>query len=293
MTFSASTNGELVKLASRGSGAAFSVLVYRHGPQLLTNARQTSDPVGATTRTFVRAMRSLDNAPVNEVGDWLYELSGLPRAAADGEQPTESRVSRELDEIWRELAQRWPSGQRPRHIPSWAIWLATTIVLVTIAVGVPWAVLGRTNVDEPVEEELRASTLVEEEVDSGQQPAVEEPSEPLPSFEFPTAPEDSSPSNPPSSGTDESESANADEALDAEEEEEADDTDGLSPDDTDSDRTEDDPVDPDDTNDPDPDPDPTAEDPESVQPDSDEEADDPQDDEPDADEPGSQESASY
>lgn len=95
----------------------------------------------------------------------------------------------ELDEVWAELALRWPTGRAPRHLPSWVIWLITTVILVALAILLPWAVLGVSGEDEVIEE-LRASPVLDDL--TFQEEVAEEggEEEELPTFEFPDPPED-------------------------------------------------------------------------------------------------------
>ncbi len=213
MTYSERSDAHLVELAQQGSASAFGVLVHRHGPTVLQAAQHDQDPIGATVATFVRAIRSLPHADLQDVEGWLLDLaaeelqvdradvspSDVPTAAVlirphRGTTPPIGTLDPDLDEVWSELAPRWPTGKLPRHLPSWAIWLGTIIVLLALAVLLPWAVLGSVGNDEPVVEELRASRVVEEPDADDESASVEEvtpeddPAEPLPSFEFPEPP---------------------------------------------------------------------------------------------------------
>lgn len=218
MTFVEQTDDDLLALSREGVAAAFAVLLHRYGPEVLEMADQDPDPIGATVATFVRAMRALPEAAPDDVRTWLLTLAAHeidaevtipPRrefatAGAAGVGETANDATRvqdrtaidapplqtddDLDEVWAELALRWPTGRIPRHLPSWAIWLLTTLVLIALAIALPWAILGASADDEEAIEELRASpvhddlTFQEEVIEEDEEP------EPLPTFEFPQAP---------------------------------------------------------------------------------------------------------
>lgn len=231
MTYVEQTDDDLLELSREGVASAFAVLLYRHGPDVLRMADVDPDPIGATVATFVRAMRTLPEAEPTDVRAWLLSLAaeeidgevaipppeparvdggdGTPAAVdaeagatAVGTAPPHDRTSidaaplqtdDDLDEVWAELAVRWPTGKVARHLPSWAIWLLTTVILVALAVALPWVILGASADDEEAVEELRASpvhddlTVQEEVIEEDEEP------EPLPTFEFPQAPTEEAP----------------------------------------------------------------------------------------------------
>lgn len=150
-------------------------------------------------RATTAAASSAGGANPSDVGPPRGGSTG--GSAADGSSQTATSASGrldappletdgELDEVWAELALRWPTGRVPRHLPSWAIWLMTTVILLALAILLPWALLGGSGDDEVIEE-LSASpvlddlTLQEETVEED-----EEEDEELPTFEFPDPPED-------------------------------------------------------------------------------------------------------
>lgn len=195
---------------------AFAVLLHRHGPAVLALADADPDPVGATLATFIRAMRALPDVAPGDARRWLIDLAvdeidgevtvpqdltalGAPPGADGGTAtlvaPIPATATQEaLDEIWAELALRWPSGRVPRHVPSWAIWTGTTVVLMALAVALPWAVLGVAPAEDVAIEELRASPVAEDV-----EPIEPEPEEEveLPTFEFPEPPEEPEPQPAP------------------------------------------------------------------------------------------------
>ena len=210
MTYVERSDEQLLELSRQGLASAFCVLVHRYGPTILHDARKDDDPVGATTATFLRAMRTLPDTDGQDVQGWLLDLAadelGVDRGTLDtevpepvGAAPTTGSGSRtapitidpRLDEVWAELAPRWPSGTRRRHVPSWAIWLGTILVLMALAILLPWAVLGSLGNDDPVIPEVRAAALLEDR-ESEEEPADDEvvEEEPLPTFEFPEPPSD-------------------------------------------------------------------------------------------------------
>lgn len=208
MTFAERSDAELLALAREGVAPAFAVLLHRHGPTVLTLAEPADpDPVGATVATFVRAMRGLADTPPGDVRRWLLELAAEeiegeltvpPPGASGGDTDggtetatitrTTARTDERLDEVWAELALRWPNGRVPRHVPSWAIWLLTTLLLMGAAVALPWLVLGASADDDLAIEELRASPVLEDL--TFQEEVIEEQPEELPTFEFPEPPEE-------------------------------------------------------------------------------------------------------
>jgi hypothetical protein len=175
MRYDERDDGELLELAQAGWAPAFAVLVYRHGPALLTAFADEPDPLGRVTDVFLRAMRHLpEQDPSAPVDAWLFALAGRPIPEvvppADGSS---------LDAVWHALAPRWPDGRhvhRPRPVRRI---LATVVGAVALGVAVPTIVLGmpaNPSGDEIVT--VRAQP-VEEELEPEPEPAE------LPSFEFP------------------------------------------------------------------------------------------------------------
>lgn len=211
MTYAERSDAQLLELSRQGLASAFCVLVHRHGPTVLHHARTDDDPIGATSATFIRAMRTLPDADRDDVAGWLLDLTadelGVDRGSLSDDatvpmQPTSPHgpasptatiaIDPRLDEVWADLAPRWPSGTKRRHLPSWAIWIGTILVLMGLAILVPWAVLGSHGNGDPVIPEVRASPVledrqVEEEPDDEED---EEEPEPLPTFEFPEPPDE-------------------------------------------------------------------------------------------------------
>jgi hypothetical protein len=233
VTYVERTDDDLLALSREGVAAAFAVLLYRYGPEVLDLADGDPDPIGATVATFVRAMRALPEADPDDVRTWLLTLAAdeidaevaipprpepatvgakgdVAKSDVDGSSRDATRVQDrttidaptletddDLDEVWAELALRWPTGKVPRHLPSWVIWLATTLILIALAIALPWAILGASADDDDAVEELRASpvhddlTFQEEVVEEDEEP------EPLPTFDFPQAPTDEAPEAEP------------------------------------------------------------------------------------------------
>lgn len=148
--------------------------------------------------------------------------NGTARAVSPGRGPMDApplETDDDLDEVWAELALRWPTGRAPRHLPSWAIWVITTIVLIALAILLPWAVLGASGDDAEAIEELSASPVLEDLTiqDEDDEDDVEE--QELPTFDFPEPPDaepestqDTAP--PPEPEPDTTEDADAVEELD-------------------------------------------------------------------------------
>lgn len=222
MTHAARSDARLVELSRQGLASAFGVLVHRHGHRVLHLAQDDEDPIGATVATFVRAMRTLPDADLDDVPGWFVSLAAaelgrdpdelvadagpatLAGSAASehaGDGPLTETLDPRLDEVWSELAPRWPTGRRPRHLPSWVIWLGTTIVLLALAVLLPWVVLGSLGNGEPTIPELRASPVLED-IEVEDEPIVEEDAEPLPTFDFPEPPDDDDSEDPAPAETD-------------------------------------------------------------------------------------------
>ena len=158
---------ELLARAREGDAAAFAVLVHRHAATLhaaatatsgaadptsdaATDATDATDAAGGlgdrtsalTTvrRTFLRAMRRLDRADPADVEGWLLELQRTP-LDEDAAAHAAPLANADLDELWRELAPCWPRGLRRRRLPRWVAQVALVLVLLALAVAVPYALL--------------------------------------------------------------------------------------------------------------------------------------------------------
>jgi len=133
---------ELLARAREGDAPAFAVLVHRHAATLRAAAAATSGAAAVATvrRTFLRAMRRLDRADPADVEGWLLRLQGTPldEEAAARAAPL---ANAELDELWRELAPCWPRGRRRRRLPRWVAQVSLVLVLLALAVAVPYALL--------------------------------------------------------------------------------------------------------------------------------------------------------
>jgi hypothetical protein len=174
------SDAELVELSQAGVAPAFAVLLHRHGPAVRSAVRHDPDPTGAVIETFVRAMRELPTRdPKAPVRPWLLTLteSDLP---AD---PLVPLSEEERDEVWAELAVRWPSGRLPRRSDALQR-VALVGGLIAVSALVPTLVLLAGQDDPEPLEELRAFPL-----QSVVEVAEPEEAEPLPSFTFPTVPE--------------------------------------------------------------------------------------------------------
>lgn len=161
---------ELLARAREGDAPAFAALVHRHGATLhaaaiaasraasgaADSASGTADAAGdpsdgaaalaTVRRTFLRAMRRLDRADPADVEGWLLEVQRTP-LDEDAAARAAPLASAELDELWRELAPCWPRGRRRRRLPRWVAQVALVLVLLALAVAVPYALLV-TAVDE-------------------------------------------------------------------------------------------------------------------------------------------------
>lgn len=155
MVHSDRSDADLVRLAQNGESRAFAVLLYRHGPAVRACVDADRDPTGAVIATFVAAMRRLRHLPPDDpVRPWLLQLAAKRTRRpnlemADDVPPLDADVA---DEIWAELDLRWPGGRVPRSVPRWVGWAALLVVLVSLAVVVPYLLLTvETGPDEDVE----------------------------------------------------------------------------------------------------------------------------------------------
>ena len=149
-------DADLLAHARQGDAAAFAVLLHRHGPAVHAASsdgttervhEDTGEPPVATaavTRTFLAAMRQLDQADDQDLRGWLLRLA----LGADPDPAALTRARRPeplpgtvLDQVWGELAERWPTGRRPLRAPRWLAHAALLIVLLALAAGVPYVVL--------------------------------------------------------------------------------------------------------------------------------------------------------
>jgi hypothetical protein len=174
------SDAELIALSKVGIAPAFAVLLHRHGPAVRSAVRHDPDPTGAVIETFVRAMRELpqrdETVPVRP---WLLALAGTDRTP----DPIVPISEEERDEIWAELAVRWPTGRPPRRSERLQR-VAMTVGLVAISALVPTLVLYAGNQEPQPLDELRAFPL-----QTTVEVAEPDDAEPLPSFTFPTVPE--------------------------------------------------------------------------------------------------------
>jgi hypothetical protein len=174
------SDADLIELSQAGVAAAFAVLLHRHGPTVRSAVRDDRDPLGAVVEVFVRAMRDLPKRGTAEpVRAWLLELAGTDRVP----DPIVPLSEEERDEIWAELAVRWPNGRPPRDTRALKrIGLVAGLVAVSALVPTMVLLAGQ-SAPEPVDE-LRAFPL-----QTSVEVADERETEPLPSFTFPTVPE--------------------------------------------------------------------------------------------------------
>jgi hypothetical protein len=178
------SDAELVELAKAGWSPAFAVLVHRHAPVVHTALADEDDPLSATTAVFVHAMRELrQRDAAAPIGPWLLELIDRPPPTVPATMGTD-----DLDAMWHELHRRWPDGERPATTWPWRR-LALVAGLVVVAAAVPAVVLGVDSAPE-ADLELRAVPVTDQTTTAELE---EEPEESLPSFSFPTAPEDGEP----------------------------------------------------------------------------------------------------
>jgi hypothetical protein len=172
---------ELVELARRGWASGFAVLLYRHAADVRAVVEPAPDPLGAVRDTYLVAMRRLDRLPVDQdVRDWLLELAAGrvkdPRPAPDpGEaQPLDDA---DLDELWAELAERWPDGRKPpRPLPTALRWAGVALLLVAVAAAVPLVVFAALEAEDDDVEEVRAQ--LHEREDDPDEDVEDEPADP-------------------------------------------------------------------------------------------------------------------
>jgi hypothetical protein len=182
MRYEERDDDELAELAQAGWSPAFAVLVHRHGPALLAAFADRPDPVESTFEVFVRAMRRLGKRdPSVPVRTWLFQLARREEPA-DVPPP----VDASLDHLWRDLAERWPDGRRPRRRHPIVRGIAIAVGAVALGVGVPTVVLGLPDAAEEPPESVRAEPL--EDVPTEEPEPVD-----LPDFEFPDVAEEPPP----------------------------------------------------------------------------------------------------
>jgi hypothetical protein len=174
------SDADLVELSRAGVAPAFAVLLHRHGPSVRSAVRDDRDPLGAVVEVFVRAMRDLsERDPAEPVRPWLLELAGTDRVP----DPIVPLSEEERDEIWAELAVRWPNGRPPRDTRALKR-VGLVAGLIAVSALVPSLVLLAGHVEPEPVDELRAFPL-----QTAVEVADEGATEPLPSFTFPTVPE--------------------------------------------------------------------------------------------------------
>ena len=140
-------DADLLARARQGDATAFAVLLHRYGPAVHAVLAEPSPDRGAQatdgaatattglTRTFLAAMRQLDAADDQDIRRWLLRL------ALDEEPGPEPLPAAVLDQVWTELATRWPTGRRPLRAPRWVGHVALLLILLALAAGVPYVVL--------------------------------------------------------------------------------------------------------------------------------------------------------
>ena len=137
---------ELLARARDGEASAFAILVHRHAATLhaaaVASSGAAADAATLTTvrRTFLLAMRRLDRADPTDLEGWLLSVQGTPLDEEAAARATPLTTS-ELDELWRQLAPCWPRGRRRRRLPRWVGQVALVLVLLALAVAVPYALL--------------------------------------------------------------------------------------------------------------------------------------------------------
>jgi hypothetical protein len=162
---SSRSDEELVTLARRGWPAPFAVLLHRHGATVRAAVAGGSDPDAAVVRTFSRAMQHLRRVdPAAPVESWLLALApGRHGRTAAPEDPGPALEGPHLDALWSQLAPRWPRGRTPRRrLPTWLRWSLLTLVLVALAVVIPYATITtgqRGTAPETGTEPLRAALV--------------------------------------------------------------------------------------------------------------------------------------
>jgi hypothetical protein len=183
-------DAELVADAQAGVAPAFAVLLHRHGPAVRSAVRNDPEPTSAVIETFVRAMRELPSRdPDAPVRPWLLGLVGT----AVEPDPIVPLSEEERDEIWAELAVRWPTGRVPRRSDRWQR-VALAAGLLAVCALVPTMVLLAGEAEPEPVDELRAFPLQTAAVEV----TIPDEPEPLPSFTFPTVPELEEPAPPTS-----------------------------------------------------------------------------------------------
>lgn len=206
--FADESDAHLVEQARQGVAAAFAVLVHRHAHAVYDPA--APNPRKKAVTTLVSAMQRLndDRAHAN-FETWLSQLSADADAsdmAAGGDGRTNDTTDAagdvaasadsgaftadDIDAIWSQLARRWPNGRRSIRVPHGAVWVATVVVTITVSAAVPWLLLTQFG-EEPSIQELRSFPIYDER---DQEPAgvddLDDAEDPLPTFEFPTPPEE-------------------------------------------------------------------------------------------------------
>ncbi|MBS3941439.1 MAG: hypothetical protein KG028_10810 [Actinobacteria bacterium] len=180
MRYGDRSDAELMALAQAGWSPAFAVLLHRYGPAIRSAVRHEPDPIAATRDVFVTALEELPRMdPEFPVREWLLDIAGTDRVP----DPIIPLGEDERDAIWASLITAWPGRPRP---PRTGLRRAALVLgLVALAALVPVLVFLAGEAPDPGAEELRAHPVAEEP--NGDE--VTETAEPLPTFSFPSVPE--------------------------------------------------------------------------------------------------------
>ncbi|HSK23600.1 MAG TPA: hypothetical protein VK906_10510 [Egicoccus sp.] len=245
MRYGDRSDAELMASAQAGWSPAFAVLLHRHGPAVRSAVRHEPDPIAATRDVFLTALEELPRMdPEFPVREWLLDIAGTDRVP----DPIIPLGEDERDAIWASLITAWPGLPRP---PRAGLRRAALILgLVALAALVPILVFLAGEAPDPGAEELRAHPVAEEPTEGESTPTAE----PLPTFSFPSVPEDQpretpTPDPPPVTETPEPDGTTEPDPLPTESDE------------PDPDPTGDPEPDPEPTGDPSPDPEPTETEP--------------------------------
>lgn len=181
MRYGDRSDAELMASAQAGWSPAFAVLLHRHGPAVRSAVRHEADPIAATRDVFLTALEELPRMdPQFPAREWLLDIAGTDRVP----DPIIPLREEERDAIWASLITAWPGHSRP---PRTGLRRAALVLgLVALAALVPILVFLADEAPDPGAEELRAHPVAEEPIDG--EPT--ETAEPLPTFSFPSVPDD-------------------------------------------------------------------------------------------------------
>lgn len=144
---------ELVRLTRHGDRGAFAVLYHRHVRQVYaTVAGSVSDGTvarGLTVAAFSDALRHLDQLDTARVGATLQQLARRRAAGHTRGTNVPALNIGAVDAMWRELDQRWPSGEPPRKDPGAIVPITAGALIAVLVLGAMLASSRRSGTPDP------------------------------------------------------------------------------------------------------------------------------------------------